>query len=69
MVRVAMRAELAGLLPTQKPGRLSKMPTLISPPYRAGGVEVVDDAASFSDEHDIATTALARISAIARRCF
>ena len=45
------------------------MPTLISPPYRAGGLEVVDDAVSFPDEHDIATTALARISAIARRCF
>ena len=33
--RVAMRAELAGLLPTQKPGKVSKIPTLTSPPYFA----------------------------------
>jgi hypothetical protein len=30
-----MSAELAGLLPTQKPGKVSKIPTFISPPYVA----------------------------------
>jgi hypothetical protein len=32
MVRVAMSAEFAGLFPTQKPGKLSKIPTLMLPP-------------------------------------
>ena len=32
-VRVAMSAEFAGLLPTQKPGKVSKIPTFTSPPY------------------------------------
>jgi hypothetical protein len=28
-----MSEELAGLLPTQKPGKVSKIPTFTSPPY------------------------------------
>jgi hypothetical protein len=38
------------------------------PPYCAGGAEVVG-LPSLSDEHDMPMTALARMNAIARRCF
>jgi hypothetical protein len=34
-----MSAELAGLLLTQKPGKVSKMPTSISPPYLVSETE------------------------------
>jgi hypothetical protein len=35
-----MRAEFAGLLPTQNPGKESKMPTFASPPYVGFGTVV-----------------------------
>ena len=48
-----MSAELAGLLPTQKPGKVSKIPTLSAPPYVGCSVTtevvVVDDEESVHD--------------------
>jgi hypothetical protein len=43
IVLVAINAELAGLLPTQKPGSVSKIPTVMAPPTVGvgGGVDVV----------------------------
>lgn len=40
-MRVAINAELAGLLPTQNPGSVSKIPTVISPPFVGVGTGVV----------------------------
>jgi hypothetical protein len=37
---VAIKAEFAGLLPTQNPGNESKMPTFASPPYVGFGTVV-----------------------------
>jgi hypothetical protein len=55
MLRLAIRAEFAGLLPTQKPGSVSKMPTLISPPYVACGAFVVVALTVVAAPHEMAS--------------
>jgi len=63
-VRVAISAEFAGLLATQKPGMVSKIATLMSPP--AFGVVGVDDA-RIQDESTVETTIVAATAAPMRR--
>ena len=60
MVLVAMSAEFAGLLPTQNPGSVSKIPTLIDPPYRACGVALVVAATREAELQDTAIDAATR---------
>jgi hypothetical protein len=57
MVLVAISAEFAGLLPTQKPGTVSKIPTLIDPPYRACGAALVVAATSEAELQETAIEA------------